>query len=108
MFFGLVPAWRASLVDLNDVLKHSGGTATRSKNHRTSKLLVVGQVTLAMVLLSGAGLLIVSIYRLGPVPLGFRPAHLLTAEVARLHVAYCEMSPRLVVHSNLNAGLAAL
>ena len=108
MFFGLVPAWRASLVDLNDVLKHSGGTATRSKNHRTSKLLVVGQVTLAMVLLSGAGLLIESIYRLGSVPLGFRPDHLLTAEVALPPIAYSEMSQRIVFYSKLNAALAAL
>src|SRR5438552_7838490 len=108
MFFGLMPAWRASLVDLNDVLKHSGGTATRSKNHRTSKLLVVGQVTLAMVLLSGAGLLIESIYRLGSVPLGFRPDHLLTAEVALPPIAYSEMSQRIVFYSKLNAALAAL
>jgi predicted permease len=108
LFFGLMPTWPVSRIDLNEVLKCSGRTATHGKGHRTSKLLVVGQVTLSMVLLAGAGLLIESVYRLGAVPLGFRPDHLLTAEVAVPPAAYSEPSRRVAFYTRLSATLAAL
>ena len=108
LVFGLLPAWRASEVDLNDVLKQSGRSVTDGKSHRTSKGLVVGQVTLSLVLLAGAGLLIESIVRLGSVPLGFRPDHLLTAEVALPHAAYSEASQRVTFYRKLIGNLGAL
>lgn len=61
--FGLVPALRASRVDLNEVLKDGGrssiggGTSGHSQ-HRTRNLLVISEVALSLLLLIGAGLLV--------------------------------------------------
>jgi predicted permease len=106
--FGLLPAWRASRVDLNEVLKQSGRSVTAGMGHHTSKGLVIAQVTISLVLLAGAGLLIASIVRLGAVPLGFRTDHLLTAEVALPHVAYAEANKRVTFYHQLIANLDAL
>jgi putative ABC transport system permease protein len=71
LVFGLAPAWLASQVDLNDALKQ----ATRGGSTRGGArgLLVVVEVALALVLLTGAGLLVRSFTRLARVELGFAP-----------------------------------
>jgi predicted permease len=108
LFFGLVPAWSASQIDLNEVLKQSGRSVTQGKGHHASKLLVVGQVMLSMILLAGAGLLIESIVRLDSVPLGFRSDHLVTARVALPPGAYSEATQRVTFYGRLIENLAAL
>jgi len=107
LLFGLLPAWRASRVDLNDVLKESGRTMSLGR-HRMSQLLVVGQVTLSMVLLAAAGLMIQSFVRLGAVPLGFQPDHVLTAQVALPPSAYTDLGRRFSFYEALVARLGAL
>jgi putative ABC transport system permease protein len=77
---GVAPAWRASRADLTDALKsdaRGGGIATQ----RAAKALVVMQVALSLILLSGAALLTTSLARLTAAPLGYRTDHLLTAEM---------------------------
>jgi len=106
--FGLAPAWRASQVDLNEVLKQSGRSVTVGMGHRASSGLVVGQVTIALVLLAGAGLLIESIVRLGSVPLGFRADRLLTAELALPPVDYGDATKRMAFYHKLITNLGAL
>lgn len=70
--FGLIPASRASRVDLVEVLKAGARTASLGPSARIfAKLLVAAQVTLSLALLAGAGLLIESVDRLSSVPLGF-------------------------------------
>src|SRR6185503_12811477 len=63
--FGLFPAFQASQLQLNDALKnsHSHGTTPRRSN-RVRRTLVVGQVALALILLTGAGLVVKSFWRL--------------------------------------------
>ncbi|MBI1761440.1 MAG: ABC transporter permease [Acidobacteria bacterium] len=76
VIFGLLPALRESRVDLNEVLKDGGRSATGG-HQRTRKLLVVVEVALALVLLIGAGLLLRSyahILRANP---GFNPNNVL-------------------------------
>src|SRR5437667_5585100 len=107
LLFGLLPAWRPSRVDLNDVLKESGRTMSLGR-HRMSQLLVVGQVTLSMVLLAAAGLMIQSFVRLGAVPLGFQPDHVLTAQVALPPSAYTDLGRRFSFYEALVARLGAL
>src|SRR5580700_5620844 len=106
--FGLLPAWRGSQVDLNEVLKQSGRSIIRAGGHHASRLLVVGQVALSMILLAGAGLLIESIVRLASVPLGFHADHLLTAEVALPPQAYSELNQRSGLYEKLVAELGVL
>jgi putative ABC transport system permease protein len=81
-FFGLAPAWRASKPDLTQSLKTGtilGEVRQHSINFRS--LLIVGEVALAMVLLTGAGLLINSLIRLLNVNPGFAPENILAVNV---------------------------
>ena len=73
LFFGLVPALRASRVDLNETLKQGGGKGSlggRSGGLRNG--LVVAEIALAVVLAVGAGLLFRSFLALHSVNLGYR------------------------------------
>jgi predicted permease len=75
VLFGLVPAWRATSLDLSSTLKQSGRTTTRMS--RFSKGLLVVQVAASALLLAGAGLFIRTLYNLQRVELGFNPENLL-------------------------------
>ncbi|MFY9608917.1 MAG: ABC transporter permease [Blastocatellia bacterium] len=75
ILFGLVPAWRATSLDLSTALKQSKRhTGTVS---RLSKGLVVAQVAVSLLLLIGAGLFIRTMYNLQRVNLGFNQENLL-------------------------------
>jgi len=78
LFFGLVPALHASKVDLIDAVKKGGARSVMGgRAVRTRGVLVVAEVALAVVLLTGAGLLIKSLMALRQVELGFQPEHVL-------------------------------
>ena len=78
LLFGLVPAFYAAKVDLNDALK-VGGTRSVAGGGlaRMRGALVVAEVALAVMLLCGAGLLIKSFVALNNVALGYRPENVL-------------------------------
>lgn len=78
IFFGCVPAWQASRLDPNETLKEGGRSGTGAGRHRLRRALVVGEFTLALTLLAGAGLAIHSFWNLARVNPGFRADHLLT------------------------------
>jgi putative ABC transport system permease protein len=72
--FGLVPAFQATRLDLNEALKDGGrGSSEGGRHHRVRSALVVAEVAIALVLLVGAGLLIRSFTRLQGVNPGFQP-----------------------------------
>jgi putative ABC transport system permease protein len=84
LLFGLVPALQSSFINVNEALKGAGGSGIGFQGQRKSSvrsLLVVGEIALALVLLSGAGLMINSLLRLQSVNLGFVPENLLTMTV---------------------------
>lgn len=58
-----------------------GGTGARER-HRMRKVLIVGQVALALVLLTGSGLMLRSFQRLRAVDPGFRPENVLTLGIS--------------------------
>ncbi|MBI4661308.1 MAG: ABC transporter permease [Verrucomicrobia bacterium] len=94
--FGTLPAWRASQTTLTDALKSGSHTASSGfGQQRMRALLVVSQVALTMVLLTGAGLLIKSFVRLQNTPLGFRSEQLLTARVTLPSSTYTNAQQRL-------------
>lgn len=74
---GLVPALRASRIDLIASLKDGGGGRLAGGRHFLRNALVVGQVTFSIVVLVSAGLFVQSLQRLRSVDIGFRPDHLL-------------------------------
>jgi putative ABC transport system permease protein len=78
VIFGLAPAVHAVRTDLQQTLKEGGrGTSEGGARQRIRSMLVVSEVALAVVLLTGAGLLIRSFLRLQQVNPGFQPEHLL-------------------------------
>jgi predicted permease len=93
--FGLAPAYRATRVDVAPVLRAhgrgsvaSGGAAGRRLV--LSKVLVVGQVTLSLMLLVGAALLVRSLQTLERIGPGFDRDHLLVVDVDDQAAGYSE------------------
>ncbi|PYS52519.1 MAG: ABC transporter permease, partial [Acidobacteria bacterium] len=82
ILFGLFPAWQASKSDLNESLKEGGRTSAGSSRKRYRNALIVSEVTLALVLLVGAGLMMRSILRLMDVNPGFDPQNLITLQLS--------------------------
>jgi predicted permease len=80
--FGLAPAWQASRPRLQETLKQTGTSTTQNRRGRLlARGLIVGEVALAVILLSGAGLMVQSVIRLLRVDVGFRSDNLLTVFV---------------------------
>lgn len=82
ILFGLAPALHASKADVNEPLKEGSLTATvESGRRRLRNGLVVCEVALAVILMTGAGLLIHSFLNMVNVNLGFNPDHVLLSYV---------------------------
>jgi len=82
LVFGLVPAWLASQTDARGRLQEGGrGSSTGRRGRVASRVFVVVQVGLSVMLVAGAGLLIRSFARLASVDIGFQPENLLTARI---------------------------
>src|SRR5262249_180118 len=63
--FGLIPAWQATRVNLDEELKENGrGAGGGARQSRARRALVVSEVALSVTLLIGAGLLVKSFLRL--------------------------------------------
>src|SRR5437764_1283257 len=103
LLFGLAPAWKASRFDLNAVLKKEGG-----RTHFAAKYLVISEVALSLVLLAGAALMIESLHRLISTPLGFQPAHLLTANIDLTSKTYSTSDERLNFYNKLKSAVLAI
>jgi predicted permease len=71
--FGFAPAWRATDLSLSGALKSSGRTLQTGARLNLSKVLVVSQVALSLVLAVGAGLFARSFGNLATLPLGLEP-----------------------------------
>ena len=91
LVFGLVPALRASRIDLTDALREraTAGTGRRLRNG-----LVVAEMALAMTLLVGAGLLVTSFAKLQAVDPGFDAGHVLSSSLALPAGLYAEPPAR--------------
>lgn len=82
LVFGLVPALQASRTDLQRGLRDGGrGSSGSGRQTRLRAALVVGEVALACLLLATAGVLLRSFVNLLKTEPGFRPEHVLTAEL---------------------------
>ena len=89
ILFGLAPAVHALRGDLTGALTDGGRAGTSGRRRqRVRQALVMGQVAVALVLVTGAGLLVQSFIRLRQVDPGFVPERLLTARVELSPVRY--------------------
>jgi predicted permease len=83
LIFGLVPALRGSHGDSAETLKEGGKTAGQARGvHRARGALVVAEVALAVVMLTGAGLMVRSLLKLQAIDLGFDARHVLAMDLA--------------------------
>jgi putative ABC transport system permease protein len=94
--------------DLIEVLKDSGRSATSGHGQRLRSALVVAEVALALVLLSGAGLLVNSIARLRRVDPGFLAENTWTTEVRLPFGRYADKQRQIDFYRGALEKLAAL
>jgi putative ABC transport system permease protein len=87
VIFGLAPAIHISKPDLNNSLKE-GGRGTTGGRHFVRNLLVVAEVSFALMLLIMAGLTIKSFQRLLDINLGFRTENVLTMRLTLPQARY--------------------
>ena len=107
--FGLAPAVQHARPNLEGVLRESGrGSSGGRRQARFRQVLVVCQIALALVLLTGAGLLLRSFQRLSVVDLGLNAENVLTFQVNLPAGRYSEPERRAAFHLTFQERLAAI
>lgn len=77
---GLAPAFAAIRTSVNTALKEGGRTGSSGSGHkRLRSALVVGEIAIALILLTASGLLLRSFEKMRSVDVGFQPNHTLAA-----------------------------
>jgi putative ABC transport system permease protein len=109
MIFGLAPGLASSRPELTEALKEGGRSSTPgARRNRLRNGLVIAEVALALVLLSGAGLLIKSFMRLENVNPGFNPRNALTFEVSLPKLQYPDDASIVNFNNEAQRRIAAL
>ncbi len=109
MIFGLVPGLASARPELTEALKEGGRSSTQgTRRNRLRNGLVIGEVALALVLLSGAGLLMKSFARLQNVLPGFNPRNALTFEISLPKMQYPDDASIVRFNSEAQRRIAAL
>lgn len=89
VLFSLVPAIRTARVDLVEGLRDGSQNMTAGgARQRLRSALVVAQMALAVIMLTGAGLMLRSVWKLQHIELGFRPDHVLTVRLSLPEATY--------------------
>jgi putative ABC transport system permease protein len=82
LLLGLAPAWQMSRGQYQEVLNTAGRRATETpKSRRLKSFLVAAEFALAMILLTGAGLLFRSFVGVLHTSVGFHPENILTVQL---------------------------
>ena len=83
IIFGAAPALQIAFIDPHQNLKQGRGTGEGSSGrHRFRSALVVAELSLALVLLAGAGVFLKSLAKLKEVDIGFRAQGMMSASLA--------------------------
>ncbi|HUJ30053.1 MAG TPA: ABC transporter permease [Candidatus Acidoferrum sp.] len=111
VLFGFAPAFRASRVDINSIMKSNsrgviGGAGAGLFS--MGKILVIAQVALSLLLLVIAGLFVRSFQKLSDVQLGYDRDHLLLFSVAPLENGYTLGAPITQLYKDLLERIAAV
>jgi putative ABC transport system permease protein len=102
IIFGLAPSLAASRADLNESLKEGGpSTTTESGRRRLRNALVISEIALALVLLTGAGLLVRTFLGLMNVDLGIDPTNVLTMGISLPPYKYASTTQQALFYQEL-------
>jgi putative ABC transport system permease protein len=78
LLFGAAPAWQATRLDLNEVLKLGGRTGGAGLRRNALRALVVAEFSLALTLLATGGLALRGFWNLNRIDLGINTENLIT------------------------------
>ncbi len=98
--FGFLPAWRSTRCDLPSALNNGSGAGEhRRMSARWRQGLVAAEIVISLVLLAGAGGLILKFWRMQNAPLGFDPHNVVTASVLIMDYGGAPEYPRALAFS---------
>ena len=102
VFFGLAPSWATAKTGLSEALKEGGlSTTSESGRRRLRNALVVCEMALALVLLTGAGLMVRTFVALADVDLGIDPTNVVTMGIRLPDYKYPAASQQAVFYRDL-------
>src|SRR5581483_957977 len=107
LVFGVGPALAATRQQPREALQHGGRTGAAPSQGRLQRMLVAGEVALALMLLVAAGLLVKSLWKLSHVDPGFHAEQVLTLRTSLPLARYPE-GDEIPFYQRLEARLAAL
>jgi putative ABC transport system permease protein len=81
LLFGSAPAWQATRLDLNEVLKSGGRTGGGGVRRNARRVLVIAEFSLALTLLTAGALALKSFWKLTRLDLGIRTENVLSFQL---------------------------
>jgi putative ABC transport system permease protein len=109
VLFGLAPLVPVAVANLHDSLKDTAGSSTGTAGAEFfRRLLVAGELSLALILLVGCGLMVKAFWRLQEVNTGMNPANVLTMTVALPPGAYSKENRDQIFWTTLEEHLARI
>jgi predicted permease len=109
IFFGLLPAIQASKVGLSAGLAEgSRGGSGGVERRRLRRALVVGEIALSIILLTGAGVMMQAVVIEMGTALGFNPQHVLTSEIRVSGARYAQPNEQAVFFQKIIQGVSNL
>jgi predicted permease len=109
LLFGLVPAKRLSTLEISATLKEGGRGAMRGRRGtHVSAVLVIGEMALAVVLLTGAGVMIRTFLNIYTADLGVQTATILTASVGLAPTRYPRAEGQMAFFERLATRVTAI
>jgi putative ABC transport system permease protein len=108
VLFGLAPAVQLARSGISSSLKQVGRSSSTPSGGRLRDILVVCEMSIALVLVVGAVLLIQSLARLRAVDPGFRVAGILTAEIAAPFPKYEDTGQRQRFYAAIQEKVSAI
>jgi putative ABC transport system permease protein len=94
LLFGLLPAWLGARRSFGTALKRAAGTGSNRSGSIMRRILLTGEIAMALILAIGASLLVRSFQRILAVDPGYRPQNVLTARIALAPPRYVKADDR--------------
>src|SRR4029079_13024369 len=82
LLFGAFPAAHVSRANAQQALVRARTTGASAASHRIRRALLIAELAMALVLLTGAGLMVRTLSALTETDTGFRPGHVLTLHLS--------------------------